>query len=156
MQHRYAFPSLIVLLAIEDPQDGQEEVDDVEIERYRGGDLFLDVVVTHDKLGVHQNVCAEYKSSHYAVDQLHFAVVGEEGRHKTEDDEYPETTEEIRHPRGEVVLALTCEHGQSDEDGRGDDERFEHDLGLVEGDDDRDGVSLHRSECAQEKKIGRV
>lgn len=156
MQHQYDFLSLIVLLAIEDPQDSQEEVDDVEIERYRCGDLFLNVVVTHDKLCVHQDVRAEDKSSPYAVDQLHFAVVGEEGRHETEDDEHPETTKEIRHPRGEVVLALTCEHGKGDEDGRGDDEGFEHDFGLIEGDDDRDGVSLQRGEPAQEEKVGRI
>ncbi len=48
--------SLIVLLAVEDSENGEEEVDDIEVETDGRGDFLLDVVVSHDKLCVHQDV----------------------------------------------------------------------------------------------------
>lgn len=43
---------LLLLLRIQDPQDGKEQVDDIEVQRDRCGDLLLDVVVAHNQLGV--------------------------------------------------------------------------------------------------------
>lgn len=41
---------LVVLLAVEDPEDGQEEVENVEVKADRGGDLLFDLVVANDQL----------------------------------------------------------------------------------------------------------
>jgi hypothetical protein len=49
----------VVVLRVEDPQDGKEEVDDVEIERDGRRNLLLHMVVAHDQLRVHQNVSGE-------------------------------------------------------------------------------------------------
>ena len=51
---------LVVLLAIEDAKDSQEQVNDVKVERDRRCNLLLDVVMAHDQLSVHQNVSTEY------------------------------------------------------------------------------------------------
>lgn len=148
--------TLVVLLAIENPQDSEEEVDDVEVKRDRCCNLLLNMVVAHHKLRIDQDVSAENQGSDGAVDQFYGTTVREESRHEAEDDENPEAAEEIRHPRRKVVLGLACEDCQGDKDSRGDDERFQNNLRLVEGHDDRDGVSLKRRETAQEEQICRV
>lgn len=51
--------ALVVLLAVQDPEDGQEQVDDIEIQADGGRDFLLHMVVSHDQLGVHQDIPAE-------------------------------------------------------------------------------------------------
>ena len=41
---------LVVLLAVEDPENRQEEVQDVKVEADGGGDFLLDLVVADDQL----------------------------------------------------------------------------------------------------------
>lgn len=80
---------LIVLLAVEDPKDGKEQVDDVQVERDSCSNLLLNMIVAHNKLGVHQDIPTEDERCHRSVDELRSAVVGKEGCHKSKKDEYP-------------------------------------------------------------------
>lgn len=50
---------LVVVLRVEDPQDGEEQVDDVEVEGDGRRNLLLNVVVAHDHLCVHEDVARE-------------------------------------------------------------------------------------------------
>ena len=43
---------LVVLLAVQDPQDSEEKVDHVKVQTNRRRDLLLDMVVSHDELCV--------------------------------------------------------------------------------------------------------
>ena len=82
-------PCLIVLLAVEYPEDGKEQVDDVQVKRDSRSNLFLNVIVAHNKLRVHQYISAEDERCHGSVDKLRSTVVGKEGCHESEKDEYP-------------------------------------------------------------------
>lgn len=146
----------VVLLAVEDAQNGEEEVEDVEVEADGGGDLLLDVVLAHDELGVDEDVGAEEEGGDAAIDELGGGAVGEEHGHEAEEDEGPEGAEEIGRPRGEVVLCLAREGREEDEDSRGEDDGVEDDGSLVEGDDDGDGVGLGEGEGGEEDEVGRV
>lgn len=148
--------SLVIALAVEDAQDGEEEVDDVEVEADGGGDLLLDVVLAHNELGVDEDVAGEDQGGEAAVDELAGAAVGEEGGHEAEEDEAPEGAEQVRHPGGEVVFGLAGEEGEEDEDAAGQDHGVEDDLGLVEGDDDGDGVGFEEREAREEEEVRRV
>lgn len=148
--------SLVVLLAVEDPQNSQEQVDNVKVQADGGGDLLLDVVLAHDELCVDEDVGAEDEGGDAAVDELAGGAVGEEGGHEAEEDEAPEGAEEVGHPGGEVVLCLAGEEGEEDEDAGGEDDCVEDDFGLVEGDDDGDGVGLGEGEEAEEEEVCRV
>ncbi|KAI6748221.1 hypothetical protein HG531_008763 [Fusarium graminearum] len=90
--------SLVVRLAVENAQDGKEEVDDVEVKADGSGNLLLNVVVAQDKLGVDEDVTAEDESGKTTIDKLTSGAVREEHGHETKDDETPEGTEKIRHP----------------------------------------------------------
>jgi hypothetical protein len=146
-------PDLVVVLAVEDPQDSQEQVQDVQVERNRSSDLFLDVVVTDHKLCVDENVSREDQSSHDAVSKLHAARLGEESGHETEEDEHPERTEQVRHPAGEVVLGLAGKECEGDEDAEREDERLQNDSRLVHAGDHRDAVGFECSESGKEGKV---
>lgn len=50
---------LVVLLAVQNAQDGQEQVDDIEVQADSRGDLLLDMVVSHDKLYYMLMICYE-------------------------------------------------------------------------------------------------
>lgn len=89
---------LVVRLAVEDAQNGKEEVNDVEVQADSSGDLFFDVVMAKDKLGVDQNVPTENESGKATIDEFAGGAVREEHSHKAEDDKTPKSTEEIRHP----------------------------------------------------------
>lgn len=51
--------TLVVLLAVEDSKNGEEQVDDVQVQADSSGNLLLNMVVSHDELGVDQNVSRE-------------------------------------------------------------------------------------------------
>lgn len=156
MQTIPASRRLVVRLRVEDAQDGEEEVDDVEVEADGGGNLLLDVVLAEDHLGVDEDVGAEDEGGSAAVEQLAGGAVREEHGHEAKHDEAPEGAEEVGHPRGEVVLCLAGEEGEGDEDAAGEDDGVEDDGGLVEGDDDGDGVGLGEGEEGEEEEVGGV
>ena len=81
--------TLVVLLAVEYPEDGKEQVDNVQVKRDSRSNLLLNMVVAHDKLSVHQNISAEDERCHGSVDELGSAIVGKESCHKSKKDEYP-------------------------------------------------------------------
>jgi hypothetical protein len=119
--------TLVVVLAVENPQNSQEQVQNVQVKADRRGDLLLDVIVTDDKLRVDENVSREDQSSHDPVSQFDTAGLGEESGHEAEQDQHPERTEQVRHPAGEVVLGLAGEECEGDEDAEGEDERLQDD-----------------------------
>ena len=149
-------PSLVVRLAVKNPQNGEEEVDDIEVQADGGGDLLLDVVLAHDKLRVDEDVRAEDEGGETTVDKLGGGVVGEEHGHEAEHEQAPERAEEVGHPRGEVVLGLAGKGREEDEDGGGQDDSVEDDGGLVEADDDGDGVGFGEGEEREEEDVGWV
>lgn len=75
--------SLVVLLRVQNAQDSKEEIDNIQIKGDCRCDLFLDVVVAHDQLGINEDISAEYETSNDAITKLDFAIVGEEGSHET-------------------------------------------------------------------------
>ena len=136
---------LIVGLAVEDSQNSEEEVDDIKIKADSGSNLLLDMVMAHNKLGIDQDITAEDEGGSTSVDELGGRVVGEESSHESEDDKSPERAEEIRHPRGKVVLGLTSEGSEEDEDSGSQNNGVKNDGSLVERNDDRDGVGFGES-----------
>ena len=90
------------------------------------------MVMSHDQLGVNKNVSAKYQRCNGTVDELNGAVFGEERCHEAEDDQDPQGPKQIRHPVCEVVFGLACENGKSHEDGAGNDQSLEYNLGLIE------------------------
>lgn len=82
----------VVLLAVQDPQNGQEQVQNVQIERNRRRDLLLNVVMPDDQLGIHQDIPTEDQSSHNAIAELNAAAPGEEGGHESKEDQNPKRT----------------------------------------------------------------
>lgn len=149
-------PDLVVRLAVEDAQDSEEQVDNVKIKADSGGNLLLDMVVTQHELRINKDVSAEDESSKTTVYELTGRTIREEHRHEAEQDEAPQRTEQVWHPRGEVILGLASEEGQEDEDACGEDHRVQNNGCLVEGDNNGDGVCLCKSEERQEEKVGRV
>jgi hypothetical protein len=89
---------LVVRLAVENAQDGEEEVDDIEVKADGSGDLLLDVMMTQDKLRVDEDVTTEDESGKTTIDKLSSGTIREEHGHEPEDDETPESTEKVRHP----------------------------------------------------------
>ena len=149
-------PSLVVVLRVQDPQDGKEEVDDVQVQRDGRCDLLLDVVVAHDQLRVHQDVAGEDQGGDHSVAELHGRRLGEEGRHEAEQNQHPQRSEEVRHPARKVVLGLARKQAQRHEDAQCEYDRLQHNVAIREGDDDRDRVGLHGSEPGEEQEVGGI
>ena len=80
---------LVVLLAVEYPENGKEQIDDVQVERDSRSNLLFDMIVTHNELGVHQNVTTEDEGCHRSVNKLGRAIVWKEGCNESKKDEYP-------------------------------------------------------------------
>ena len=55
---------LIVLLAVKNPEDGKEQVDYVQVKGDSCSNLFLNMIVAHDELGVDQDIAAEDEGCH--------------------------------------------------------------------------------------------
>lgn len=85
--------SLVVTLAVKDTQDGEEQVEDVQVQADGGGDLLLDVVLAHDELGIDKDVAGEDERGEAAIDQLAGAAIRQEGGHESEQDEAPQRAE---------------------------------------------------------------
>ena len=148
--------ALVVVLAVENPQNRQEQVEDIQVKADGCGNLFLDMVMADDKLGVHQDVSREDQRSDNAISELHSARLGEECGHEAEDDENPECAKEVGHPACEIVLGLAGEEGEGDKDGEGEYKRLKHDPGLEHAGDNRDAVGFECGECCEEGKVHRL
>lgn len=133
---------LIIVLAIQDPQNRQEQVQNVQIQTDRSSNLLLNLVMSDDQLGVHQNVPAEDQRRNDSISELDTFRLREESRHEPEKDQNPQCAEEVWHPGREIVFRLTREDGQEDEDSERKYERLQHDSGFVEGCDHRNRVRL--------------
>ena len=109
--------SLVVLLAVENPQYGEEQIDNIEIQADRRSDLLFHMIVPHDQLCVNQDVARKDQSRHPTIHSIHSLATREEASHESEDDEHPQGTKQIRLPRGEVVFALAGEEREEAEHG---------------------------------------
>ena len=145
--------SSVVALAVQDPQDREEEIEDVEVQANAGGDLFFNVIMSHDQLRVHKNICGEDKSTGSTIDEFHCRAVWEEGRHEAEDDHNPQGAEEVGHPAGEIVFCLAGEQSQEDKDAQCDDECFDNDARLVEGGDHTDAIRFKSGKAGEEDYV---
>lgn len=85
--------NLVIALVVQDPEDGQEKIDDVKVERDSSGNLLLDMIVSHHELGVNKDVPTEYQRANSSVYQIHGLAYWEESRHKAEDYQEPKCTE---------------------------------------------------------------
>ena len=139
---------LVVLLAVEYPEDGKEQVDDVQVKRDSRSNLLLNMIVAHNELGVHQNISTENERCHRSVDKLRSAVVGKEGCHKPKKDEYPQTSEQVGHPIRKVILCLAGKQGQSNKDASRQHESQKDNLRVVEGHNNGYRVGLQDGKTA--------
>src|SRR4051812_1973019 len=94
----------VIILTVEDPQDGQEQVDDIQIQANGSGNLLLDVVVAQHHLRIDKYVPAEDEGADAAEDELGGARVWQEGVHEAEEHHGPERAVQVRHPGGKVVF----------------------------------------------------
>ena len=147
---------LVVLLAVEDPEDGEEQVDDVQVKRDSRSNFLFNVIMAHNELGIHQDISTEDERCHGSVDKLGSAVVGKEGCHKSKQDEYPQASEQVGHPIREVVFCLASEQSQSNEDASREYECQKDNLRVVEGHNDGYGVGFQKRKATQEKEVCRV
>jgi hypothetical protein len=147
---------LVVVLAVENSQNRQEQVQDIQVKADRSSNLLLDVVVADNKLRVHENVSREDQRSDDAVSKLHAARLREESGHETKQNQHPERTEQVRHPASEVVLGLARKECKGNEDTECEDQRLQDDAGLEHAGDHRDAVSLESSEGREECEIHRL
>lgn len=111
------------------------------------------MVLAEDELGVDEDITGEDEGREAAVDQLARTGARQEHHHEAEEHEPPERAEQVRHPRREVVLGLAREEGQENEDAAGEDGCVQHDLCLVERDDDADGVGFEESKSGEEEQV---
>ena len=148
--------ALIIVLAVQNPQNSQEQVDDIEIQADGGRNLLLHMVVSHDQLGVHQNISAEDQRTHNSIPELQSRSLREEHCHESKEDEHPERAKEVWHPASKVILGLAREQCQSQEDSEREYEGLHYDLAVVEGGYDADAVGFERGEASQEYQIGWV
>ena len=123
---------ILVVLVVKDSKNGEEQVNDVQVQADSGGDLLLDVELPHDELGVNEDVDAEDEGSDAAVDKIGRLGVGQEDVDEAEDDEAPERAESVGDPAREVILRLASESSQEDEDASSDDECVKHNRDIIE------------------------
>ena len=147
---------LVVTLAVKDPKDSQEQIDNIQVKRDGRGDLLFDVIVSDDQLRVHKDVATEDERRNDSIAQLDLAAVREKHGHETKEDKHPQCSEEVRHPAREIVLRLAGEECEGDENAKREQQCFEDDLGVVERRYNRDSIRLSRSEGAQEHEVSRV
>lgn len=147
---------LIVALAVQDAQDGQEQVDNIQVEGDGRSNLFLDMIMAHNQLRIDKNVSAEDQRRKASVNGLRHASHREESSHEAEQDEEPQGPKQIRHPACKVIFGLAGKEGEGDEKAHRDEERLYHDPGVVERSHDADGVAFEDCECAEKEEIGGV
>lgn len=97
-----------VVLAVQDSQDGQEQIQDIQVEADAGGNLLFDVIMAHDQLGVDEDISGEDEGRDDPIHQFDGRAVWEEGRHESEQNQRPQRPKQIRNPAREVVFGLAC------------------------------------------------
>lgn len=112
--------------------------------------------MSHNKLGIHKDISAKYQSRPSTINQFDSAIPGQEHSHEAEEDEEPESSEQVGHPVGKVILGLAREERQRDEEPEGQDEGLDDDVGAVEWSHDADCVGFQGGEGGEEEEIGRV
>jgi hypothetical protein len=147
---------LVIALAVQDPQNGQEEVNNIKIETDSRSNLLLHMIMSHNKLRVHKNIPAKNQRSNPTPHKLHGTIRREERSHEPKNYQTPEPPEEVRHPARKVILCLAGEGRERDEDAERDDEGLDNDARIVEGGDDADGVGFEEREAGEEEEVGRV
>lgn len=146
-------PCLVVALRVEDPQDGEEQVDDVQVERDGRRNLLLNVVVAHDQLSIDQDVSTEDERSNDAIPKLDLRAVWEEHGHESKQYEHPQGAKQIWYPAREVIFALAGKQTECNKDSKCKDDGLEDDLLFSKGYDDRDGVGFERRESGEEHQV---
>ena len=141
----------VALLAVQDPQDRKEEVDNIQIQRDGRRDLLLHVIVPHDKLRIHKNVAAEDERRQPAIYHLPLATVREKCADEAKQDQDPQRPKQVWHPIREVILGLAGEQCQGEKDARGQNKREEYNPRIVKGGNDRDRVSLQGGKAGQKE-----
>ena len=79
-------------------ENGEEQVDDIKIETDSSRNFLLNMVMSHNELGIHQDVAREYQCSNARVYQLNLAVTWEEHGHETKENQCPQSSKEVWHP----------------------------------------------------------
>lgn len=90
--------TLVVGLRVENAKNGQEQVDNIEIQADGSRNLFFNVVLAHNHLRIDENIGAENQCCETAVYELAGGAVGEKHGHEAKEDETPQGAEEIWHP----------------------------------------------------------
>lgn len=146
----------LVVLVIQDPQNSQEQVENIQVERDSRRNLLLDVIMPHNQLRIDKDIPRENQRSHTPIDQFNRGIPREERRHKPKQNEEPQPAEQIRHPVREVVFGLAREEGEGDEHAEREHEGLHDEPGVVEGGYDTDSVGFHDGEAREEEEVGRV
>lgn len=83
----------VVVLVIQDPQNSQEQVEDIQIERDGSRNLFLNMIVPHNQLRINENIARENQRRSTTIDKLHSAISREERSNEPKQDQEPQPTE---------------------------------------------------------------
>jgi hypothetical protein len=65
-----SFPSSttsVVLLAVQDPENSQEQVDDIQVKADRSSNLLLHMVMTHHQLRIHKDISAKDEGTYDTI-----------------------------------------------------------------------------------------
>lgn len=146
----------VILLAVKNSQNSQEQVNDVQIQTDGRSDLLFNMVVAQHELSIDQDIGAEDECADPAVNQLAGAGLRKEHVHEAEEDEGPEGAEEVRHPGSEVVFGLAGKERQEDEYTCRQDHGVEDYVRLVERDYYADGVCFGQREGGEEEEVSWV
>lgn len=144
---------LVILLAVENPKNSQEQVDNIQVQRNRRSNLLLNMVMPHDQLSINQNITREDQRRNSAIDQIHRLSTWEESSHESEEDQAPQRPEKVWHPGCKVVFGLAGEERESDEDSGCEDHGLKDDTGVEEGGYDGDGVGFEAGEAGEEDEV---
>lgn len=111
------------------------------------------MVVSHNKLSIHEDVTREDQGTQHTVDELGGATKRHEHGHESEKDHEPQRTEEVGHPAGKVVLGLAREERERDEDTQCQDKCLHDNSRFVERCHHTDGICFHQGEAGEEQQI---
>lgn len=150
---RPAVVCLVVVLAVQDAQNRQEQVQNIQIQRNSGSNLLLNVVVSHNKLSIHEDVAGEDQGAQHTVDELGGATKWHEHGHESEEDHEPQRAKEVGHPAGKVILGLAREERESDKDTQCQDKCLHNNSRFIERGHHTDGIRFHQGEAREEQQV---
>lgn len=111
------------------------------------------MIVPHDQLSVHENICAKEQCSNSSIHELRSAIVRKESCHEPEQNKAPKSSKKIWHPGCEVIFCLTGEQCKRNEYTGCQDESFKYDCCVIERNYDGNGVGFQSRETTQEEKV---